>query len=218
MTVDTDPKTHSRRPLASRGSAMAKRCAAALLRTGVTPNQISMASIVVSAVGAVALLAAPQSPWLFLATALCVQLRLACNLLDGMVAVEGGRGTPVGALFNEIPDRVADSFFLVAWGFASGQPWLGWSAALAAMATAYIRVLGGALGQPQDFRGPMAKQHRMALLTAACVAAFAEAIAFGHGVVLLGALWVVTVGSLWTCVARTRAVAARLGAAPDKTT
>ena len=41
--------------------------------------------------------------------------------------------------------------------------------ALAAAVTAYIRVLGGSLGLPQDFRGPMAKPHRMAVLTIACV-------------------------------------------------
>ena len=56
---------------------------------------------------------------------LCVQLRLLCNLLDGMVAVEGGRSSPVGALYNEVPDRVADSLLLVALGYAVGIPWLG---------------------------------------------------------------------------------------------
>lgn len=209
MTGEPDPKA-SRRPLASRSSALARTAVAALLRTGITPNQISLASVAVSAAGAAALLAAPDVPWLFLPVAISVQLRLACNLLDGMVAVEGGRGTPVGALYNEVPDRVADSLFLVAWGLACGAGWLGWAAALAAMGTAYIRVLGGALGQPQDFRGPMAKQHRMALLTATCVAALVEALALGHTTVLLVGLWVAFVGSLWTCVARTRAIAARL--------
>lgn len=210
MTGAADPKA-SRRPLASRSSALAGRAVAVLLRTGITPNQISLASVAFAAAGAAALLAAPHSPWLFLPVALCVQLRLLCNLLDGMVAVEGGRGTPVGVLYNEVPDRVADSLFLVAWGVACGADWVGWAAALAAMATAYIRVLGGAIGQPQDFRGPMAKQHRMALLTATSLAALVEAVVLGHTTVLLLGLWVVLIGTLWTCVARTRSIAARLG-------
>ena len=59
--------------------------------------------------------------WLaFVATAACVQLRLLCNLLDGMVAIEGGKSTPTGALFNEIPDRLADALFLVPLGYAGG--------------------------------------------------------------------------------------------------
>ncbi|MFT8209500.1 MAG: lysophospholipid acyltransferase family protein [Symbiopectobacterium sp.] len=42
-------------------------------------------------------------------------------------------------------------------------PLLGWGAALLALATAYIRLLGGTCGLVQRFSGPMAKQHRMAL-------------------------------------------------------
>lgn len=207
----TEPDLSSRRPLASRSNALVKRLVDLLLRTGVTPNQISLLSIVFSLIGALALLHAPQRPWLYLVAASGVQLRLLCNLLDGMVAVEGGRGTPVGALYNEIPDRVADSLFLVAWGYACGQPWLGWAAALFAAVTAYIRVLGGALGQKQDFRGPMAKQHRMAALTVVCLLAMVETWIRGTSALLPIGLWLVAIGSLWTCVERTRAVAGRVG-------
>lgn len=206
-----DPRNASRRPLASRSSSFAQKAVAALLRTSITPNQISLISIAVSAVGAFALLYASQRPWLFLVAALGAQLRLLCNLLDGMVAVEGGRGTPVGGLYNEIPDRVADSLFLVAWGYACGLPWLGWAAALAAAVAAYIRVLGGALGQKQDFRGPMAKQHRMATLSLVCVVATFETWLQGQSGALVFGLFVVMLGSVWTCVERTRAIAGQLG-------
>jgi phosphatidylglycerophosphate synthase len=200
----------SRRPLASRSSSVAQSAVAMLLKTNITPNQISLVSIAVSLIGAFALLHAPQMPWLYLLAALGVQLRLLCNLLDGMVAVEGGRGTPVGALYNEIPDRIADSLFLVAWGYACGLPALGWATALAAAVTAYIRVLGGALGLKQDFRGPMAKQHRMAALTITCFAAMLETWLRGSSALLEIALWVVLFGSLWTCVERTRTIASGL--------
>jgi phosphatidylglycerophosphate synthase len=58
---------------------------------------------------------------------------------------------------------------------------LGLAAALAAMATAYVRAVGKAAGAPSDFRGPMAKQHRMALVTF---------VALWHG--LAPASWVPT--------------------------
>jgi phosphatidylglycerophosphate synthase len=204
------PDLESRRPLASRSSALAHKAVALLLKTSITPNQISLFSIAVSALGAAALLMAPARPWLYLAAALGVQLRLLCNLLDGLVAVEGGRGTPVGGLYNEIPDRIADSLFLVAWGYACGQGWLGWLAALAAACTAYVRVLGGALGRKQDFRGPMAKQHRMALLTAVCMIAMAETYWRGESLALAAGLWVAALGGLATCATRSRAIAAQL--------
>ena len=106
--------------------------------------------------------------------AAAVQARLVCNLLDGMVAIEGGKKSSVGALYNEFPDRIADSLLIVALGYAVGWPALGWFGALAAALTAYVRVFGGSLGLAQDFRGPMAKQQRMAVLTAACVVGAAE--------------------------------------------
>ena len=43
---------------------------------------------------------------------------------------------------------------------------VGLAAALAAMATAYVRTTARAAGAPSDFGGPMAKQHRMAVVTA----------------------------------------------------
>jgi hypothetical protein len=74
----------------------------------------------------------------------CIQLRLLCNLLDGMVAVEQGLATPTGPIWNELPDRLADVFFLVgagygaqAAGFQAGVA-LGWSAAALALLTAYV--------------------------------------------------------------------------------
>ena len=51
---------------------------------------------------------------------------------------------------------------------------LGWSAAVAAVFTAYIRVLGGSLGAVQHFIGPMAKQHRMFTLTVGTLLAAVE--------------------------------------------
>lgn len=206
-------KTNSdaRRPIAARNSGFAQKLTQALLKTSVTPNQISVASIAFAALGAMALVYAPSHPLLYLAAIAGIQLRLLCNLLDGMVAVEGERGSPVGALYNEVPDRIADTMLLVAMGYAAGSPWLGWACALAAALTAYIRVFGGALGQIQDFRGPMAKQHRMALLTGACALALIEAFIWQERYVLPAAAWIVLIGALATCVTRLKAVADRIG-------
>lgn len=207
-------KSDARRPIAARNSGFAQKFTQALLKTSVTPNQISVVSITFAGIGAVALLYAPAHPLLYLVVIASIQLRLICNLLDGMVAVEGGRGSPVGALYNEVPDRIADTMLLVALGYAAGFAWIGWACALAAALTAYIRVFGGALGQAQDFRGPMAKQHRMALLTGACVLALVEAFIWHERYVLLIAAWIILIGSLATCVTRLKAVAGRIEERP----
>ena len=171
----------ARRPLTTRDARWAKALAAMLARAGVNPNWISLASLVFAGAGAWAFTALGEASGgarvaLALAAAAAVQLRLLANLLDGLVAVEHGRKQATGDLWNEVPDRIADVALFLGAGYGlaglgatiGGEalgPLLGWSAAALALATAYVRQLGGALGLAQDFRGPMAKQQRMFVLT-----------------------------------------------------
>jgi len=198
----------NRRPLASREIGLMRRLAAWLTRAGATPNQISVAGIVFALIAGLALLRAGggwAAGWLI--GLVFIQARLLANLLDGLVAVEGGRGTALGPLYNEVPDRVEDTAIIAAFGVAAGWPVLGVWAALLAVGCAYVRQLGGALGQRQSFIGPMAKQHRMAALSLGCLAGFGEAVA-GSGMGLAGlVLWAVLLGSLVTIARRLRAIA-----------
>jgi phosphatidylglycerophosphate synthase len=203
------PDPGNRRPIAARGNAAIQRFSAWLAATGVSPNAISVASVAFAALGAAALLEL-RSPWGAWLCALAIVLRLLCNLFDGLVAVEHGRKTATGMLYNEVPDRVADSLFLVALGIAAGMPWCGWLAALLAALTAYVRTLGGTLNQAQDFRGPMAKPHRMWVMVAACVAAPLEAHFAGTAYALRAAVIVIAAGSALTCWTRLHAIANRL--------
>lgn len=202
--------TENRRPIASRNNRFTQGFARWLAVNKVlTPNQISCLSVVFAGFGAL-VLAYSVHPAVLVLVALMIQLRLLCNLFDGMVAVEGGQKTPAGELFNELPDRVADSLLLVALGYAAGLDALGWLAALLAVCTAYIRIFGGSLGLKQSFRGPMAKQHRMAVMTAACLFGAFET-AYTQTVYALGAATVIiTVGSAATCFFRTRDIVREL--------
>jgi len=139
-----------------------------------------------------------------------VQLRLLCNLLDGMVAVEGGLGGPTGPLWNELPDRIADSVFIVALGMAAGVPILGWAGALLAAVTAYIRTTGGALGFAQDFSGVQSKPRRMFVMTVGCLVAATWPWWPDAWYALLVASWFILVGSAVTCVTRPLKIARQL--------
>jgi phosphatidylglycerophosphate synthase len=211
MTRAESEQIANRRPLTSRSTEWARFITSVLIRLGVSPNAISVVSVVFAALGAALLIELPNAAGL-LGTAACVQLRLLCNLFDGMVAIEGQRQSATGGLFNEVPDRLADSLFIVALGYAVGEPSLGWFGALAAAVTAYIRVLGGSLGLPQDFRGPMAKQHRMAVMTLACVIGAVEWWLWQSRWALLLGSWAIAVGSVITCIARLNAIARQLQA------
>ena len=215
MSVEPRP----RRPLRTRGRASAAALARWLRGRHVEPNAISLASIGVAAGAAACFAALPHvgnsaQLGLLAAAAALVQLRLLANLMDGMLAIEAGRQTPTGPLFNEIPDRIADVLILVAAGYAvtwfSWAEALGWGAALAAVLTAYVRLFGGSLGLTEHFCGPMAKPHRMAVLTAACLLSMIE-VAYGYeGRVLAVALAVIAAGSIVTVARRTRLIAREL--------
>jgi phosphatidylglycerophosphate synthase len=135
-------------------------------------------------------------------------------MLDGMVAIEGGRRTAYGEIFNDMPDRFADVMILVPAGYSlTACPWgheLGWLAGILAVLTAYVRLLGGSMGVTQYFLGPMAKPHRMAVLTAACVLSTLEPLMGWHGQILTLGLAVIIAGSAITLVRRTSRIVADL--------
>lgn len=198
-----------RRPIASRSSGVIRRLAHWLAATPVAPNQISVASVLASGLVPVGVLC--LDGWCGnLLAAVGIQLRLLANVLDGLVAVEGGKSSPLGALYNEFPDRIADSLILVSLGMAAGLPALGWLAALLAALTAYVRVFGGSLGLPQAFLGPMAKQHRMAVATAALVLEPCLAGWIATACLWATALGIICVGSALTCARRTQHIAGQL--------
>lgn len=215
----------SRRPLKSRGTGWARAAAAGLARMGATPDVISASSLLFAAVGFAAFWISADADgtaragWLLLA-GLTIQLRLLANLLDGMVAVEHGKGGALGPIWNELPDRIADALFLIGAGYAlrhydpSFGPVLGWSAAVLAVLTAYVRELGHALTGAVDFTGPGAKPHRMAALTAGCVLSAVAAVALPDWdrAVLWLALAVVVALTAVTVGRRTARLAARLKA------
>ncbi|CUV65705.1 CDP-diacylglycerol-glycerol-3-phosphate 3-phosphatidyltransferase protein [Sulfurovum sp. enrichment culture clone C5] len=196
----------NRRPIKSRSAKWAEFSAQKLVLWGITPNAVSMISIFFAVIGA-GILMISKSPIALILVVVMIQARLICNLLDGMVAIEGGKKTPVGAMYNEIPDRFADSFLIIALGYAIGIEWLGWAGALMAMFTAYIRLLGGSLGLAQDFRGPMAKQHRMAVMSIACIAGAVEGLMFSTNYALVIAAWIIFLGSFITVFTRMSAIA-----------
>src|SRR5438874_12679249 len=111
-----------RRPLRTRQRRWAIAMARGLAGIGVRPNPVSIASVVFAALGAAALVASSSAPpraraLLLVAAAAAIQLRLLCNMLDGMLAVEGGFHGKLGDLYNEVPDRIADSLFLIGAGY-----------------------------------------------------------------------------------------------------
>ena len=174
-----------------------------LVRLGTSPNAISVAGMICGLAAGAALAATPfapnLAPVLWIGAAVLIFLRLSANMLECMLATEGRKASRFGELFNEVPDRIADSAILIGLGYSvGGHNILGYLAALTAMFTAYVRAAVNVAGAPQNFCGPLAKPHRMAVVIGAAIIA----------VVLPGthlpqyALMVIAIGSVVTALRR----------------
>ena len=209
-------------PPASRAGRLADRVVERLAARGVRPNQISLLGLGFGLAAAVAVAASSgvSGRWhatILVAAVAAMLLRLLCTVLDGVLAVRGNLRTPVGLLFNELPDRLSDlALFLAAGVAASGLgigPQLGWFAAVAALLAEYVRTLGVACGAAYHFEGPLTKQRRVAVMAVACLAAaFVPPSLVSPDRLFAVALAVVAVGSVVTLVVRLNAVVAELSA------
>jgi phosphatidylglycerophosphate synthase len=220
--IDAVYQPAERRPLASRNLPIFQRAAAWLIARGVSGNAVSLCSIVFAALASLCLVGTAWtdggSVRLLLAlAAFFVQARLLANLLDGMVAVGSGQASPEGELYNEVPDRLADALILIGAGLAAGgTPALGYLAAIVAIFVAYVRALGGALGVPALFIGPMAKPQRMATITAACLysacvpAGWIGGLASGAFTAVDIALALIVAGGVLTAFRRLHRIASQL--------
>lgn len=161
-----------RRPINSRQTNWARRIAQALADKNISANAISVLGMVAAILAGVAFAMTDNtsneivSRGLWLLGGLLCQVRLLCNLFDGMVAIAQAKASAKGELYNEVPDRVSDAAILIGLGCGfGGSPFVGALAAMVAVFVAYVRAMGKTVGAPNDFCGPMAKPQRMAIVT-----------------------------------------------------
>ena len=218
-SIDRNPAAATdRRPLRLREVGIWVPLAFALARRGVTPNAVSMVGLAAGLASGALLACTPhvtadallRTVWLL--TVAAIALRGACNILDGVMAVETDQATPVGLLWNEVPDRITDAATLIGAAYALGsEPVLGWAAALAATMVSYVRVQCRVAGAPMDFRGPMAKPMRMVIVAFAALwmAATPQPLHDAYGAMAL-ALAIVFLGCVVTLIRRLRRAARAL--------
>jgi phosphatidylglycerophosphate synthase len=87
-------------------------------------------------------------------------------MLDGMVALAAGSASARGEILNDLPDRISD-VIIFAGAAHSGwmHPLIGYWAAIFSLGTAYIGMLGRAVGARREFGGLMSKPWRMVALS-----------------------------------------------------
>jgi len=143
---------------------------ARLVRAGVTPNQVTVAALLLSAaVGAV--VAVTRARWSLLLLPGALLLRMALNALDGMMAREHGLTTRLGSLLNEVGDVLADALLYLPLALLPGWPPAAVVCAVALAGTSELAgVAAAAAGGSRRYDGPMGKSDRAAVFGALALA------------------------------------------------
>ena len=145
-----------------------------------------------------------------LSGAVLVQVRLLANLYDGMVAVLRQIASPVGELFNEVPDRVSDAATRLVSVMPPDRIRCLVSLPLSSRYFSHIRGAEGKVaGAHQEFCGPMAKQQRMATVTLVAIACAIVPGATDWQVPMF-ALWLIIAGCIVTAIRRLQRISATL--------
>jgi len=196
ITQQPNYEPTSRRPIAGIFRRTANYAVRICVACNVHPDAISYTSIVASALGGVCFWRSFPHPWLLILGPLLCYVRLWMNMLDGMVALASGKASARGEILNDLPDRISDVLIFV--GVAhSGlcSSFSGYWAAIFALLTAYVGMMGQAVGVQREFSGVMSKPWRMVVLHIGAWITFAM-IVWNESHVHLGALTVLD----WTCI------------------
>jgi CDP-diacylglycerol--glycerol-3-phosphate 3-phosphatidyltransferase len=173
----------------------------ALVRLRVSPNQITVTTMLLSVVYGAALAWQPRCAGLWIGLAAFLLLRMALNAIDGMLANATGQKTRLGTLLNEICDQVSDAALYLPFMLAAGvAPALVLLAVVGGLLAEFAGVLALSVGAARRFDGPMGKSDRafwFGLL--GLLIGFDAAAPLLHGVAAL-----VAVLSAWTVVNRLR--------------
>jgi phosphatidylglycerophosphate synthase len=178
-----------------------------LVRQGIAADAVTWAAVPVALAGGLCLASSAAAPGLLLVVPLAAALRLALNLLDGMVAREGGATHPLGELWNELGDRLADTLFIGGLAFhPEVDPRLALTAVIAAILASYVGITARAAGGRRQNGGLMSKPGRMATLAVAAPLTLIS----GDPIWLTVAAWVILVGGVLTAAARVLAARGEL--------
>ncbi|HEY2930378.1 MAG TPA: CDP-alcohol phosphatidyltransferase family protein [Acidobacteriota bacterium] len=158
-------RPRSRRPISDLVRRTARGAVRFCVAVGIHPDLISYTSILAASAAGVCFWQSQAMPSLLIAAVVFCYLRLWLNMLDGMVALASGTGSPAGEIVNELPDRLSDVITFA--GVAhSGlcRPLGGYWSAIFALLVAYVGTLGQAVGAQREFSGVMSKPWRIVAL------------------------------------------------------
>jgi CDP-diacylglycerol--glycerol-3-phosphate 3-phosphatidyltransferase len=170
----------------------------ALARAGVSANQVTVGAALLSAVAGGLIAWRPAARWPLLLLPAALLVRMALNALDGMLAREHGMKSALGGILNELGDVVSDAALYLPLALVPGiAPPLVVAAVLLAGLTEMTGVVAVQIGASRRYDGPMGKSDRALVLGAAGLALGLGASAARFMDLLLAAVTLLLVVTVW---------------------
>lgn len=173
-----------------------------LARHGITPNQLTVGTAVMSLALGLWLMLAPGARLPLLVLPLVLFVRMGLNAIDGMLAKENGLQSRLGALLNELGDVVSDIVLYLPFALIPGvNPVLVVLVVITGILVEMTGVITVQIGASRRYDGPLGKSDRAFIF---------GCIAFMLGVGIRPGIWidvVLAVGlllSLYTIYNRVR--------------
>lgn len=189
-----------------------RRLSLQLMEWGITSEMVALAGMILGILAGVSFMATglhanPVVFWIL--GMVCCALRIGCIRLDVALQPLTHKQSLEDIFFNELPERVSDAVTLIGFGFAvDSSPWLGLTAALMAIFSAYVRSIGysrGA-GRKTSSSGPMTRIHRLVLISITSILMTlginTENLENMHTTIPQIALWVIIMGCVATILIR----------------
>lgn len=136
-----------------------------LAAAGTTPNQVTLAALVLSLAAGTLVALFPDRGWPLLLIPFVLFLRMALNAIDGMLAREHAMQSPLGAILNELGDVVSDAALYLPLCWVPGlSPVLVVAVVLVAVIGEMTGVVAVQIGASRRYDGPMGKSDRALVL------------------------------------------------------
>lgn len=128
---------------------------------GVTPNQITLLALLLSAAAGAAIAVFPELPWLLASVPAVLFVRMALNAIDGMLAREHDMKSHLGMLLNEVGDVLADAALYLPFALVPGvSAGLVVVVVVLSIISEMTGVVGVQMGGERRYDGPLGKSDR----------------------------------------------------------
>lgn len=132
-----------------------------LASIGVSPNQVTIAALVLSFIVGLVVICSGAAPWSLFLIPGALFVRMALNAVDGMLAMEHDGVTPVGGILNELGDVISDAVLYLPFAVVSGvHPTGPLAVVFLAGLTEMAGVVAVQVGASRRYDGPMGKSDR----------------------------------------------------------